>query len=436
MRGKIKKIVLHLLVWGIILSINLSLFGGYFGHDMDMYKLFFTLNAPIWLVYLILFYSNYLVYIPRLLFNGSIVAYIFCSLTTIGLSYVGVQEFKHSAVAAKMQKDFPLISRGKTTNKVKDGRDSVTNSKYGKSPLLTSVEVQVKKRDNANISPAKAIKDVIILEDAYRNIGTKKQLYGDIIYFVNEDSGVRSVRRYHNNSIYYFGDPRNITQIYLLLLIFAVSLVVGAIEKSLQRSRDVERMYHEKTTSELSYLKQQINPHFLFNALNSIYSLVLPHSDQASDAVIKLSSILRYMLYETDKSQVSLEKEIEIMRDYLALQKLKFSDVTKVSFNIEGSLIGYTIEPLLLIPFIENAFKYGADNVTPSFIDINVGVDNGYFILSVQNRVVVTEVSSESSGIGIKNIKRRLDLIYYDNYMLDVVNENDIFSVKLKLNLL
>lgn len=421
MKNKIKKITLHILVWGIILSLNLSLFGGYFGHDQAMYKLFFRINGPIWLIYLALFYSNYLVYIPKLLFSSNIPAYVFCAITTLGLSYVGVQEFKYSAVVAEMQKELPQISRPsvhkKDTTKI--------NINYGKSPLLSSVEKAKKE--------VSAPKDTLSISN--RGM-VKRQLFGDIIYFLNENSGERSIRRYHNEDIYKFKDPRNITQIYLLLLIFAISLVVGAIEKSAQRSRDVEHMYREKMRSELSFLKQQINPHFLFNALNSIYSLVLPHSDQASDAVIKLSSILRYMLYETDRPQVSLEKEMEVIRDYLSLQKFKFNDVTKVSFNIDGNLIGYTIEPLLLMTFIENAFKYGADNITPSFIDINVSVDNGYFLMSVRNKIVVTGKNSENSGIGIKNIQRRLDLIYNAGYKMDVVKDGDVYSVKLKLKLL
>ncbi|MEG0500490.1 MAG: histidine kinase, partial [Rikenellaceae bacterium] len=189
--------------------------------------------------------------------------------------------------------------------------------------------------------------------------------------------------------------------------------------------------------AELALYKAQINPHFLFNALNSIYSLVLPHSELASDAVIKLSSILRYMLYEADKKYVSLDKEMEVIRDYLALQKFKFNDVTNVSFRIEGSLAGYSIEPLLLMTFVENAFKYGADNITPSFIAIDVAVIDGYFIMSVRNKIVIAQSKSENSGIGIKNIKRRLDLIYQENYMLDIKKEDgEIFSVKLKLKLL
>lgn len=429
MRNKIKKIVQHLLVWGVILSINLSLFGGYFGHDVDMYKLFFMINAPVWVIYLILFYVNYLIFIPKLLFTNSLTAYVFCAVTTLGLSYVGVQEFKYSAVASRMREEMPQVSYSNKKNQPTPKKDSTVKQIYGKSPLLTSIARTTDTLHNGK-------KDLIILEDIYRKVGTKKHMYGDIIYYINEDVGVRSIRRPHNEDIYNFRNPRNILQVYLLLLIFAISLVVGAMEKSIQRSRDVERIYREKMSSELSYLKQQINPHFLFNALNSIYSLVLPHSEPASDAVIKLSSILRYMLYETDKQQVSLDKEMEVIRDYLALQKFKFNAITKVSFNIRGNLVGYTIEPLLLMTFVENAFKYGADNVTPSFIEIDVAVEDGFFMMSVRNRIVVPESHSENSGIGIKNIKRRLDLIYHDGYALDIKVDGDVFIVKLKLKLL
>lgn len=432
---KLKKIGLHLLVWGIILSVNLSLFGGYFGHDYDMYRLFFYINGPIWLVYLALFYSNYIVFIPKLLFSGSTGAYLFCSMTTLCLSYVIIQEFKYSSTVDELQRGLPLITQRKKGPSQQNiaKKDSMIISTYGKSPLLSSVAA---KRRN-QVKPVKLSKsETILIEEVYHRVGTKRQIYGDIVYFLNEDTGVRSFRRPHNSNIYSIQNPRNITQIYLLLLIFTSSLVVGAIEKSIQRSRDLERISREKMSSELSYLKQQINPHFLFNALNSIYSLVLPHSEPASDAVIKLSSILRYMLYETDKKQVSLEKEMEVIRDYLDLQKLKFSEITKVTLVIEGDLRGHTIEPLLLMTFIENAYKYGADNITPSFIDINVSVDEHYFTMSVRNKIVIHESNADSSGIGIKNIIRRLDLIYQDDYQLDIKQENGIFSVKVKLKLL
>lgn len=426
MRNKFKKIALHLLIWGIILSINLSLFGGYFGHDVDMYKLFVMINAPVWLIYIILFYSNYLIFIPKLLFAGNIFSYLFCAFATLCLSYVCVQEFKSSDVAGKIQQSMPqvVLSEHRVTPTKKD---SIDVARYGRSPLLSSI---TQRADTVRRG------DFLLIEDVLHKEGTKRGVYGDVVYFLNKDIGVRSIRRFNFKDIYNFRSPRNITQIYLLLLIFTISLVVGAIEKSVQRSRDLERIYREKISSELSFLKQQINPHFLFNTLNSIYSLVLPHSDQASDAVIKLSSILRYMLYESDKPHVSLDKEIEVINDYLALQKFKFSDVTSVTMRVTGSLTGYMIEPLLLMTFIENAFKYGADNVTPSFIDIHVTVESGYFIMSVRNKIVISENKSENSGIGIKNIKRRLDLMYQNDYTLDIKNEDDVFSVKLKLKLL
>lgn len=435
----LKGIGFHIIIWGIILSINLTFFGGYFGHDPDMYKLFLVFNAPIWGIYVILFYTNYLVYIPKLLFSNNIIAYIFCTVVTLGLSYVAIQEFKYSAVASKMKQEFPQVNQRNTKGNTKNKQKQSDVDQYGKSPLLTSVQ----KNSNRNRITSSADEamvshknDYILLEDVYHKRDTKRHMYGDVVYFSNETSGIRSLRRYHNDEIYNFRDPRNITQIYILLLIFAISLGVGAVEKSAQRSRDISRITSEKLSSEISFLKQQINPHFLFNALNSIYSLVLPHSEQASDAVIKLSSILRYMLYETDKAQVSLEKEMEVINDYLALQKFKFNDITKVNFNIKGDIQGYTIEPLLLITFVENAFKYGADNITPSFIKIDVSVDNGSFVMSVENKVVVVKSNDENSGIGIKNIKRRLDLMYKENYNLDIEQKDDIFSIKLKLKLL
>ena len=133
----LKKIAYHILALLIILSINLALFGGYFGHEIGIYKLFLMINTPIWIIYLALFYINYCIYIPKLLFNHSIIAYIFCSLTTIGLSYVAVQEFKVSDIALKMQKELPQLK--KTGENPPEKRK--LDDKYGKTPLLSSINI-------------------------------------------------------------------------------------------------------------------------------------------------------------------------------------------------------------------------------------------------------------------------------------------------------
>lgn len=410
----LKRIVLHILAWGIILSINISQFGGYFGHEESVYKIYFMINAPIWLIYLSLFYINYSIFIPKLLFKQNIIAYLFCAAATMFLSFVSVQEYKHSEIAIKMRSVLPEV-RYRHSKKIEAENRTRENDRH--SPLISSI-----RNDSTTVIDKVNILTLLL------NNGE------DFRYYSYTRSDAKS--RHIYNNIYNFKSAKTTMQLYILLLILATSLGVGAVKQSEKKNETIDRIYREKLSSELSFLKQQINPHFLFNALNSIYSLVLPHSEQASDSVIKLSMILRYMLYETDKPQVSIEKELEVMRDYLALQRLKFNDVTSVSFSIKGETKGYTIEPLLLLTFIENAFKYGADNSTPSFININIVIEKHYLNMYVENKIVVRNRGGENSGIGISNIKRRLDLIYDGKYSLDIEQNDDIFSVKLKIKLL
>lgn len=444
---KLIRIFFHLLIWCVILSLNLTFFGGYFGHDMEMYKLFIIINSPTWAIYVLLFYANYLVFIPSLLFYKNIKSYIFCSLVIIGLGYVGTQEIKDSTLTTKRQQELssknPLLGENRIVNsknnqKQNNNNKNNQNNQTNKNKNKYSYTVPANQSDSILRNNTAAVqtvyrrpKDTFSYNDKDATLHTS----GDVIYYYNRTEGVRSVRQLNNHSIYDFKDPHNLTQLYLILLIFSISLILGVIERNEQRSRDMEHIYSEKMSSELAFLKQQINPHFLFNALNSIYSLVLPHSDQASDAVLKLSSILRYMLYETDKKMVTLEKEIEIINDYLDLQQFKINNKTKVNFTTEGNLKIHTIEPLLFIPFIENCFKYGADNVTDSFIDIKICSNEKDIILSTSNKIVVTKTNNKDSGIGIENVQRRLDLLYEEDYELNIDNSNDVFKVYLKLKL-
>lgn len=457
------KIFFHLLIWCVILSLNLTFFGGYFGHDVEMYKLFVIINAPTWGIYILLFYINYLIFIPKLLFYKNVKSYVFCSLAIIGLGYVGAQEIKDTTLTTKHQEELsnrnPLFAENRTKNQNTENKNTAKNSNNKNNSTNNNSDNNNNSNNNnrrkkfSYVVPENQSDSILSsnLRTNNTNIQTvvrkprspfpnegddaKLQFYGDVVYYFNETAGVRSVRQISNHGIYDFKDAHNITQLYLILLIFAISLILGVIERNNQRSRDLERIYSEKMTSELLFLKQQINPHFLFNALNSIYSLVLPHSDPASEAVLKLSSILRYMLYEADKKMVTLEKEIEIIRDYLDLQKFKINSKTKVNFVTEGNLRIHTIEPLLFLPFIENCYKYGADNVTDSFIDIKIISNEKDIILTTSNKVVVTKTSNKDSGIGIKNVQRRLDLLYEDNYKLEIDNSNNTFNVYLKLKL-
>ena len=192
----------------------------------------------------------------------------------------------------------------------------------------------------------------------------------------------------------------------------------------------------EKLNAELSFLKAQINPHFLFNTLNSIYSLAIEKSDDTAAAVVKLSEMMRYVLSEAGNHYVALEKEIAYMHNYVELQQIRFGGSVAVSFMVDGNAAGKKIAPLILIPFVENAFKYGVNAEEDSNIKIYITVTEKQLELSVANNKVHTHNTAENNtGLGIENTKGRLELLYPAAHTL-VINDNEnYYSVLLTLQL-
>ncbi|MES2132010.1 MAG: sensor histidine kinase [Bacteroidota bacterium] len=214
---------------------------------------------------------------------------------------------------------------------------------------------------------------------------------------------------------------------FLIILIFSLLL---RIREQLKRTES------EKLTAELSYLKAQINPHFLFNTLNSIYSLAILKSDKTPDAIVKLSGMMRYVLHHNDEKLVPLEKEIDYISNYIELQKMRLSPAIKLSYSCDAETTGKKIAPLMLIPFIENAFKHGVNSEENSDIEIKITSCESYVLLVVTNNCVPTNNNTlNKSGLGIENTKQRLDLIYPENHTLTISQKNNCFTVNLLLTL-
>lgn len=190
----------------------------------------------------------------------------------------------------------------------------------------------------------------------------------------------------------------------------------------------------EKKDMELQFLKSQLNPHFLFNSLNNIYSLAYQKSEKTADAILKLSEMMRYMIYESNDSWVELGKEIEYVQSYVELQKLRFKDGAAVEININGEIDGQKIIPLILISFVENAFKHGVANDTKDPIRINIIANKKILHFSVINRKN-TSNKDAMGGVGLNNVERRLQLLYPDRYKLNIVNSATHYTSELMLNL-
>ena len=215
---------------------------------------------------------------------------------------------------------------------------------------------------------------------------------------------------------------------------FCFIFIISVFFKNTKR---LEELNEEKIKSELSYLKAQINPHFLFNTLNSLYALTLEKSDAAPNAVLKLSGLMRYVVTESSQDLVPLEKEINYLNDYIELQKLRMDDTIKFLYEVKGSTLGLTITPLILIPFIENAFKYGINPEENCEISIDILVENCNLELKVVNKIVVKSAFDDAlkSEKGIASCLKRLNFIYPNKHSLELKNDEKQYTVLLKMQL-
>jgi hypothetical protein len=224
-------------------------------------------------------------------------------------------------------------------------------------------------------------------------------------------------------------DMRIIHDFFIFLAVIFFSIII----KTNNRLKLTEK---EKLKSELQYLRAQINPHFLFNTLNSIYSLAIEKSDYTADAVVKLSGMMRYVISETDHDFVSLEKEINYLTDYVELQRLRLDNSNTVEYFVKGDALGKKVAPLILIPFVENAFKYGVNPEQVSKIHILVDITQDVLSLTVSNTIVYSnKPQNERTGLGIENAKTRLDLQYPQKYSLVFMEKDHTFEVNLTINL-
>lgn len=221
----------------------------------------------------------------------------------------------------------------------------------------------------------------------------------------------------------------------VFLMVFVFSTGIRVINQWLLSEQRNKEIANEKLKAELSFLKAQINPHFLFNTLNNIYALASAMSEQTAPAVMKLSSIMRYVLTEARNDLVPLEKEIQFTTHYIELQKMRLTDKTSIEFCVRGEPFGRQIAPLLLLPFVENAFKYGISTRehSPIHILLEIKKDWLYFRICNHKQMMTALRASDNTGIGISNTKRRLDLFYEDHYSLQIDDQPHEFTVHLKI---
>jgi hypothetical protein len=223
----------------------------------------------------------------------------------------------------------------------------------------------------------------------------------------------------------------------IFFLVFTVGTCIAVIQRWLLTEETRKEAESQKVNTELSFLKSQINPHFFFNTLNNIYSLAIVRSEKTAPAVMKLSSIMRYILTETTQDFVPLQNEVDFINNYIELQQVRLTDKTKVEFNSIGEIENKLIAPLIFIPFVENAFKYGISTKLDSSIEIKLEANENNIVFDVSNYIIPSENNMlENTGIGINNVKRRLELMYPGKHILTHTIQDNHYYVHLDIQLI
>lgn len=236
------------------------------------------------------------------------------------------------------------------------------------------------------------------------------------------------------------GKPFDMFALMISLLVLGISTSVASIQKWQKDNQLRIVLEQEKVSSELAYLKSQINPHFFFNTLNNIYALMHIDIEASKKALHKLSRMMRYLLYETQHEHTLLSKEIDFIADFIELMKLRLPDNVVLVFSEPQLKEDFTVSPMLFLPFIENAFKHGIDPAEKSLIEINITTRQSTVELTVNNSffdTVTSDKSIEDSGIGLTNTKRRLELLYPGRHKLMVSKDHkeSLYKISLSIDL-
>ena len=252
---------------------------------------------------------------------------------------------------------------------------------------------------------------------AWRLLGTQLHIYTPLVTFTSLGHALASQMGFSMSSVFFFG-------------------VIRHIYNYIKLKQAQQQLRIEKQAAELNYLRSQTNPHFLFNTLNNIYSLARDKSDLAPESILRLSKILRFMLYETSGKYIAIEQELKIINDYIALEKLRYDDSLRVNFNHDIEDMKQALPPLLLIPLVENAFKHGVSETRDQpFVDIHLSVNKRQLVFVVKNSAeAFSGEGSLKENIGLSNLRRQLELLFKD-YNLSVKQNGSEFTAALKINL-
>jgi sensor histidine kinase YesM len=251
----------------------------------------------------------------------------------------------------------------------------------------------------------------------WRSLGIQLHIYTPLGTFKSLEALLENQMGFSVGSVFFFG-------------------IIRHIYRYIKLKQATQQLLIEKKTAELNYLKSQTNPHFLFNTLNNIYSLARDKSDLAPESILRLSKILRFMLYETGGSYIAIDQEIKIIGDYIALEKLRYDDSLRINFNYDIEDMKQAMPPLLLMPLVENAFKHGVSETrNQPFVDIHLSINKRQLMFVVKNSTEDSPTDKNvKENIGLSNLRRQLELLYKE-YNLAVQQNIFDFTATLKINL-
>lgn len=354
-------------------------------------------NNIYFLLLVVLFYANYLFLIPKLLFRKKFFYYFLSALTILVLVVLA-----NDALNTMLGVDRAAM---RFRSGVSGSRDYNAESQRF-SPPYTERRADTTQEGKS-------------LVYTYRSWAP----------FADSEADTFSITLNQNPRMVIRRPPFDLFSILSTLFVLLLGTGIKFGQQWFKSERQKEEIEKEKLQTELSFLKSQVNPHFFFNMLNNIYSLIGSNPPKAQKSVHKLSKLMRYVLYESARNQVTLEMEIAFIKNYLDLAKIRLPDSTKITFGHVEENVEILIPPLLFVPFLENIFKHGIRQNEPSDIKISLKQTREKIFFYSQNNIFTN--SSTNDGIGLKNARRRLDLLYKDRYSLNITEENRQFIVYL-----
>lgn len=406
MRHRLVVIVSHALLWGIFLTLPLFIYRVEIADKNFIYR---ELINKLFLI--ALFYFNYYYLLPRFFQKRRIVNYflsILAAMLVLCIQQVLIEIYFLQFFRHRFRSGMMIAAR--------KGDTLFTSPRNG--PATFSI----------------ATPPVSVMENRFMLVQQGKPVFGIAA------AGPEGFPVPHHYTIFNVPVPKMMFNLILMnaltsgVIILLISGFIKLANSFVVSEKQKKILENDRLHAELNFLKLQINPHFLFNTLNSIYSQAHFKSEQTEYSILKFSQIMRYVLYDSMAEKISLSKDLEYISNYIHLQKIRLSKNITIDYKVTGSTYQLLVAPLLLITFIENAFKHGISYSTPSKIKIDIRIDNNTLTLEVGNAKYAT-ANESTGGVGLLNAQRRLDVLYPGRYLLDVVENDHLYIVNLKIEL-